>query len=251
MTKQVSEAQVKASISSIEKQLAKPFKKLGKVYMPKGGASLSRAVTVESRVGATIRVTVSAEHNGGWHPKSTGTYAVLVQEVRDVNSRVKHRARDFTELPAKLSDEQVETIVACVQKHLAVRDEVRLQEDERHAQLERADQENEKRDAHLGQICKAHGIKASADGFVYEIGLRVTCQGDAFNVSLDHLSEADLKQFLTFWKERGAKTAREARLTALGFEEPSYEQRKANLALNVVLREPPKDRPKTARRARK
>lgn len=34
---------------------------------------------------------------------------------------------------------------------------------------------------------------------------------------------------------------REARLATLGFEEPSDEQRKANLALNVALREWPKD----------
>lgn len=37
------------------------------------------------------------------------------------------------------------------------------------------------------------------------------------------------------------RTAREARLAALGFEEPSAEERKANLALNVALREWPKD----------
>jgi hypothetical protein len=37
------------------------------------------------------------------------------------------------------------------------------------------------------------------------------------------------------------RVAREARLAALGFEEPSHEQRKANLALNVALREWPKD----------
>jgi transcriptional regulator with XRE-family HTH domain len=37
------------------------------------------------------------------------------------------------------------------------------------------------------------------------------------------------------------RLAREARLAALGFEEPSDEQRKTNLALNVALREWPKD----------
>lgn len=37
------------------------------------------------------------------------------------------------------------------------------------------------------------------------------------------------------------RLSREARLAALGFEEPSDEQRKANLALNVALREWPKD----------
>lgn len=37
------------------------------------------------------------------------------------------------------------------------------------------------------------------------------------------------------------RLAREARLAALGFEEPSGEQRKANVALNVALREWPKD----------
>lgn len=37
------------------------------------------------------------------------------------------------------------------------------------------------------------------------------------------------------------RLAREARLAALGFEEPSDEQRRANLALNVALREWPKD----------
>lgn len=39
----------------------------------------------------------------------------------------------------------------------------------------------------------------------------------------------------------GARVARDDRLRALGFEEPSPEQRKANLALNVALREWPKD----------
>lgn len=38
-----------------------------------------------------------------------------------------------------------------------------------------------------------------------------------------------------------ARLAREARLRALGFEEPTAEQRKANLALNVALSEWPKD----------
>lgn len=39
----------------------------------------------------------------------------------------------------------------------------------------------------------------------------------------------------------GARLAREDRLRALGFEDPTAEQRKANLALNVALREWPKD----------
>ena len=38
-----------------------------------------------------------------------------------------------------------------------------------------------------------------------------------------------------------ARLAREARLADLGFEDPSDEQRKANLAVNVALREWPKD----------
>ena len=37
------------------------------------------------------------------------------------------------------------------------------------------------------------------------------------------------------------RLARDARLAALGFEEPTDEQRKANLALNLALREWPKD----------
>ena len=37
------------------------------------------------------------------------------------------------------------------------------------------------------------------------------------------------------------RVAREDRLRALGFEEPTAEQRKENLALNVALREWPKD----------
>lgn len=37
------------------------------------------------------------------------------------------------------------------------------------------------------------------------------------------------------------RLAREARLAALGFEQPSQDQRKANLALNFALREWPKD----------
>jgi hypothetical protein len=39
----------------------------------------------------------------------------------------------------------------------------------------------------------------------------------------------------------GERVAREARLRALAFEEPTPEQRKDNLALNVALREWPKD----------
>lgn len=39
----------------------------------------------------------------------------------------------------------------------------------------------------------------------------------------------------------GTRVAREDRLRALGFEEPTAEQRKENLALNVALREWPKD----------
>lgn len=39
----------------------------------------------------------------------------------------------------------------------------------------------------------------------------------------------------------GARLAREDRLRGLGFEEPTAEQRKENLALNVALREWPKD----------
>jgi DNA-binding transcriptional regulator YiaG len=39
----------------------------------------------------------------------------------------------------------------------------------------------------------------------------------------------------------GTRVAREDRLRALGFEEPTTEQRKENLALNVALREWPKD----------
>ncbi|OQY64786.1 MAG: hypothetical protein B6D46_15115 [Polyangiaceae bacterium UTPRO1] len=38
-----------------------------------------------------------------------------------------------------------------------------------------------------------------------------------------------------------ARAAREDRLRGLGFEEPSPEQRKANLALNVALRKWPKN----------
>lgn len=39
----------------------------------------------------------------------------------------------------------------------------------------------------------------------------------------------------------GKRLARDARLRALGFEEPTAERRKANLAVNVALREWPKD----------
>jgi hypothetical protein len=39
----------------------------------------------------------------------------------------------------------------------------------------------------------------------------------------------------------GTRVAREDRLRALGFEEPTAEQRKENIALNVALREWPKD----------
>ena len=62
----------------------------------------------------------------------------------------------------------------------------------------------------------------------------------------DTLDEGRVSRVLKEAKalEDGAENdrlAREARLRALGFEEPTAEQRKANLALNVALREWPKD----------
>jgi len=62
----------------------------------------------------------------------------------------------------------------------------------------------------------------------------------------DTLDEARVAKVLTAAKAledeaEGARLAREDRLRALGFEEPTAEQRKTNLALNVALREWPKD----------
>jgi transcriptional regulator with XRE-family HTH domain len=62
----------------------------------------------------------------------------------------------------------------------------------------------------------------------------------------DTLDEARVAKVLAEAKvledeTEGARLAREGRLRALGFEEPTAEQRKANLALNVALREWPKD----------
>jgi len=62
----------------------------------------------------------------------------------------------------------------------------------------------------------------------------------------DTLDEARIAKLLAEAKAlqdaaEGARVAREDRLRALGFEEPTPEQRKANLALNVALREWPKD----------
>lgn len=62
----------------------------------------------------------------------------------------------------------------------------------------------------------------------------------------DTLDEARVAEVLAEAKAledeaEGARLAREDRLRALGFEEPTAEQRKANLALNIALREWPKD----------
>ncbi len=62
----------------------------------------------------------------------------------------------------------------------------------------------------------------------------------------DTLDEARVAKVLAEAKvledeTKGTRLAREDRLRALGFEEPTAEQRKANLALNVALREWPKD----------
>lgn len=62
----------------------------------------------------------------------------------------------------------------------------------------------------------------------------------------DTLDEARIAKALAEAKAleneaEAARLAREDRLRALGFEEPTAEQRKANLALNVALREWPKD----------
>jgi DNA-binding transcriptional regulator YiaG len=62
----------------------------------------------------------------------------------------------------------------------------------------------------------------------------------------DTLDEARVAKVLAQAKgleadAEGTRVAREDRLRALGFEEPTAEQRKENLALNVALREWPKD----------
>lgn len=62
----------------------------------------------------------------------------------------------------------------------------------------------------------------------------------------DTLDEARVAKVLSGAKAlenaaEGARLSREDRLRALGFEEPTAEQRKANLALNVALREWPKE----------
>lgn len=62
----------------------------------------------------------------------------------------------------------------------------------------------------------------------------------------DTFDEARVTKALAQAKELEAdaerrRVAREDRLSALGFEEPTAEQRKENLALNIALREWPKD----------
>jgi len=62
----------------------------------------------------------------------------------------------------------------------------------------------------------------------------------------DTLDEARVAKVLAQAKgldadAEGTRVAREDRLRALGFEEPTAEQRRENLALNVALSEWPKD----------
>lgn len=202
---EISDAEAQRSIVGIERQLAKAFAALGKVSLPKKGEILSRSVTVTSRASASIHIVVSYEHSGGFYPKPTGLYSVLVQEVRGSNSRVKLRARSWSSLPPKLTAGQVMEIVACVKKHLEARDQVELEFDAKEAEQKRAEQGEAKRHARLKAIGKAYGIRNADHGTMISTGFTVRCQGDSFTVSLDHLSEAELRGFLDYWTKRKAK----------------------------------------------
>lgn len=204
---QISDEQLYATIASIEKQLAKPLKGLGKVYMPKKtGSSLQRSVSVESRTKSTIHVTVTHEHTGSFSATPTGLYSVLVQEVRSADSRVKYRAKIFPGLPAKLTNEHVETITACVKKHLDAADEVRLVQDARYAERERAEQTKKEHHARLRKIGKVHGYKHCDHGSILGDAMSVYSEGPAgYRVTLHLSSDPELEEFLAFWKQRGTK----------------------------------------------
>lgn len=131
-----SDTQLQSDISNIEKQLARPLRKLGKVRLPKVKlASLNRSLTVTS---------------------------------------------------------------ACVEKHLTARDEALLALEAREAGRERSEQETAKHHALLKTICQKHGLKADL-GWVWDGSLTIASQGTDFRVTLDHLTEAELERFLSYW----------------------------------------------------
>jgi hypothetical protein len=192
MKKEISDEQLYTTIEGIKKQLAKPLSKLGKVSLQKG-TSLDRAIRVRTPLGSHLNVVVRHEHSGGFSCKPTGLYAVLVQEVRTADSRIKYRARDFTGLAPKLTEKQVTDIVACVQKHLVAQNERTRDVDARIAESEHSEKEKAAREAGLRATLERHGIKAGE--------LSIYCEGATFNVRL-RLEEDELEQFLKFWKTR-------------------------------------------------
>lgn len=201
---QISEEKAEATAAAIERRLAKALEHLGKVSLRKRGGGFDRSTTV-TKAGASINVVVRHEHSGGFRNRPTGLYSVLVQEVRGADSRIKHRARDFKDLPAQPTLEQIERIVACVAKHLATGVKTKRELKTRDAEREAAEQERADRYAGLKAIGKDYGITSSDYGTMLGNGFKVTCEGDTFTVTLERIPEAELRRFLD-WRTKQKKT---------------------------------------------
>lgn len=187
------EAEAAAAATRIEKQIAKALRPLGKLSLP---TKERRNTTVTSATGSSLNVVVQIERSGGYHVLPTGTFSVLVQEVRGINYRIKYRAKSFPRLGKELTAKQLDAIKACVEKHLAALDEVERERKAERTESKRAERKAEARQIRLKRIMKAHKLES---GTLNNVNLDVACEGDDFRVVIHRLSEERLQALLKFW----------------------------------------------------
>jgi hypothetical protein len=191
---------VEADLVALEKQVAKALRAVGKVSLPKKQSTMRHSVTVRSAAGEYLSVTVQQERRSGFSPDDR--YSIRVEGAQDADFRSKHRTRDFNGFAAKVSEETLAPVVACVAKHLAVKDAAAVERAERDAEREKREKLGKKLDAHLRAIGKRHGIGTSyRDDELMAGNLRVRRQHEGYAVDITQLSEPDLERVLNFWRE--------------------------------------------------
>lgn len=194
---------IDAELLAIEKQLAGALRRVGKVRQPRDH-SLSRDLTVESKAGSYLRVGVREDGRSAMTP----AYAIRVEGAEDASFRSKHRARDFKGLTAKLSTETITNIIKCVEKHLAVKDAATAERAAREVADQKRRKLEKKRDAHLREIGKRHGIRTNYREDTLQDGkLTVTRHNETYQIRIIELSEPELDSLLALWRNLQAETA--------------------------------------------
>lgn len=202
---ELSEQDIAAGISSIEKQLTKALRKPGKdrhelAFSGKVQRSNREAwnssLVATSPAGSSLHIVVREERTRNRlasHQRTTGKFSVLIQEVRDAKFKIKYRAKEFKGLLPQLTDKQLAAIVDDVRLRLTSRDQIKVGIETQKTADEQARKEYNNR---LQAIERALSETPN-------IGpLTVTWLSDGYHVEIRGLSEADLKRFLVFWGKR-------------------------------------------------